>query len=123
MKRKKKDLLKLPVRDVTVEAIYDSVLLVPTGKKHDSGFMMIAVIGCIGGVAQEIAVTYDDIQWETPEPYHYGKYQLADLRMDMMYPSGVLQVWGDGKFKIEAGYRSYTIAFIRNERDFGKMVK
>lgn len=59
----KKELLKLPVRDWEVDSEYDSVLLVNTRMKHDSGYNMFAVIGCDGGTPKEIAGYMDDFRF------------------------------------------------------------
>ena len=58
----KRELLKLPVRNWEIKSEYSSVLLVNTRTKHDSGYNLFAVIGCIGGVPKEIAGYMDDFR-------------------------------------------------------------
>lgn len=50
----KKELLTLPRRDFGKVTVYDSVLLVNTSKKHDSGFNLFAVIGVKDDIPVEI---------------------------------------------------------------------
>jgi len=44
----KNELLKLPLRKWSEESIYDGIIILPTRKKHDSGFTLMAIIGIIG---------------------------------------------------------------------------
>jgi len=41
----RKELLALPKRDWDKETIYDSIAVVPSGKKHESGYGLIAIVG------------------------------------------------------------------------------
>lgn len=112
----KKELIKLQRVD-NLDTVYDAVLIVPTGRKHESGYMKIAVIGIIkqntGEPIYELRGEPDDINWITPESYKYGDgYALATLRMDCYYPRGIIHVWGHGEFKIGIGYSSQDIRFI-----------
>ena len=48
MKLNRKELLKLPHREWNdTEKEYKEILIVPSGLKHDSGYMTVAVIGKI----------------------------------------------------------------------------
>lgn len=110
-KLKKRDLLKLPVRkwDDT-EKTYDSVLLVPTNKKHESGFMHIAIVG-VNADHMEICAYPDDISCNFPIE-DYGEFQFPLVRMDCFYPNGVLRYHGRGIFKVGAAFSSVEISFI-----------
>jgi len=111
---KRKELLALPVREWNKESYYDSVLIVPTGRKHDSGYMLMAIVGVIKGEPKEIAAYCDDIGWHTPAPKVYGDgYTIADIRTDMFYPSGIIQIWGRGIFKVGTGLSTTDIEFKR----------
>ena len=107
MKSKKK-LLKSPVRkwDDTSNT-YDSILLVPTGKKHESGFMHIAIIGVTykeNKEEYEICGYPDDITFEFPK----------EVRMDCFYPQGVLRYHEcDGFFKVGLSLSTMTIYYKR----------
>jgi hypothetical protein len=39
---------------------------------------------------------------------------MADLRTDMLYPSGITQIWGRGKFKVGISLSSTDIEFVRD---------
>jgi hypothetical protein len=100
----RKELLSLPVKPWDATRLYDTILIVPTRKKHDSGYMCMAVVGCIKGEPIEVAGYPDDVGWIT----------TSDLRMDMTYPGGVAQMWGRGKFEVSFGYSSLDIKFIKD---------
>ena len=115
---KRKELLSLPVKPWKEDRIYDSILIVPTRRKHDSGYMAIAVVGCIKGVPTEIAGYPDDIEWITPASLELGSgYKYSDLRMDMLYPEGIAQMWGRGKFKVGMSLSSTSIEYIRDAKN------
>lgn len=101
-KLNKKELLKLPVRKWGTETIYDHVLVVPTGRKHDSGFMLLAIVGVIKNKA-EIAAYCDDIGWNFSKIHPYDRinidYHYNVIRTDCYYPSGILRMWASGESK------------------------
>lgn len=86
----------LPVRRWDAETTYDSLLLVPSGKKHDSGYHQIAIVGCEGSKPKEIAAYCDDIgvRVATASPLLAGKYLQSMFRVDMSYPAGYRQLVG-----------------------------
>lgn len=102
----KKELMALPMRAWDAETIYDSVLLVSTGRKHDSGWAMMAIIGIIDRKPTEIAVSCcDDIEWKLPAPIRFGpnmEYTMGQFRTDCALKSGALHAWQRGK-KIKVG--------------------
>lgn len=92
------ELKKLPVRPWDKETTYHSLLVIPSGKKHDSGYAIMYIIGCDEkNVPIEIAAACDDIVWKIPEKVDY------DLRNDMFYPSGVLR-YHSHKYDFRVGY-------------------
>lgn len=114
----KKELLKSPTRewDDTSRA-YDQILLIPAGTMHDSGFMRIAIIGVFREgeeVKYEICGWPDDITCLFPLVRLGDNEELtfAEVRMDCIYPSGVLQYHGRGKFKVSEALSSMEITFM-----------
>ena len=92
---KRADLLSLPVRkwDDT-EKHYDSLLVLSDGRKHDSGWGIITIIGCVDQKAVEIAVDCaDDISW------HFSQ----EPRMDCALPSRAMHFWCRAKGKYRVG--------------------
>lgn len=69
---------------------YDSIYLLPTRKKHESGFHLICIVGC-NGEKLEKAAWCDDICWKVG---HTHSGQGFSMRTDMTYPGGVAHVWG-----------------------------
>jgi len=115
----KKELLKSPVRawDDT-EKEYKSILLVPTGTKHSSGFMHIAIIGVYveeGEEKYEICAYPDDIHCHFPLR-QLAEFTYTTVRMDCYYPQGVLRYHGNGKFKVGSAISSVDIYFIEGKK-------
>lgn len=121
MKHTKKELLKMPHRkwDDTSRK-YDWVLLVPSGHKHDSGYMHVAIIGVWVEEKKEkyeICCMPDDITC------YFPMLKLADrdyplVRMDCYYPSGIFRYHGDGKFTVNVALSSmdFFITFTQNKK-------
>lgn len=101
-------LLALPSRDWNSESIYSSLYLVPTGKKHDSGYSLIAIIGRNGNEG-EIAAHCDDICWSMPVNHPYGSLKVGInsmmLRTDCLYPSGIMHMWASAEHYFDAHFR------------------
>lgn len=93
----KKELLNLSERKWDNPSVYDSILLVPTGKKHDSEWMVIAIIGIIGNEPKEIAAYCDDICWKNIPNDGYS------FRTDCFYPSGIIRIWVKERYQLEVG--------------------
>lgn len=104
----KQQLKNLPKRDWDAESIYDSILIIPSGKKHDSGWALMYIIGVISGEPFEIAAACDDINWQLP-----AEQQVSGLRTDMIYPSGVIHFWSNHyRFKVGHSLSSTDIHLI-----------
>lgn len=110
MRLNKKELLKLPHRkwDDT-EKRYNQIFLVPSGKKHSSGYMHIAVIGVY---EEEKKDKYEITAY--PDDISCSNFVYPSVRMDCFYPSGVLRYHGDGFFTVSAAISSVTITFTGN---------
>lgn len=93
---KQKDLRLLSVRKWDEVKKYEKLYLIPSGKKHDSGFALMYIVG-VNGKEMEIAATCDDVCWD------FSKAQYSDVRNDMLYPSGIVQYWSN-KFYFEVGH-------------------
>ena len=107
----KSELLKLPERDWELKSEYDSVLLVNTRMKHDSGYNLFAVVGCNKGIPVEIAGYMDDFRldvenWRTDEYVIIEPYSVAiDCSMH-----GVFQIH-TSRYKIGVGSCCSTTHF------------
>lgn len=110
-KLSKTELLKLPVRKWDTESTYPSIALVPTRKKHDSGYSIIAIVGLDspGSSVQagEIAAYCDDVFW-------VWLTDVGQLRTDCYYPGGILHFWGRKlEFKVGASLSSTDVVVQR----------
>lgn len=110
----KKELLSLPLRRWDITSAYDSVLLVNTKEKHDSGYNNFAVIGCVGSVPVEIAGFMDDFRFGDMERF---KVQ-ADIKSNLMAidcsMKGVFRIHYYGKIKV--GINTSTTNFWVEEK-------
>jgi hypothetical protein len=113
-------LLTLPHREWSDESPrYDSLLIFSTGKKHDSGWAMMAIIGVRKQIPVEICTSCsDDIEWKMPAAKTYGdnkEYTRGQYRSDCVIKSGALHVWTrEGKFRVGASLSSTEIEFFPN---------
>lgn len=102
-KLKKDELLSLPRKPFNEPHVYESIIVVPTRKKHDSGWRLMALIGCeeIDGkhcIPTQVIGYCDDINWlfDKVSP----KYHQA-LRCDMLL-SNCIRFWSN-YFNFEVG--------------------
>lgn len=111
----RKELLSLPVRAWDKCSSYDTVLVISTRKKHDSGFAMMAIIGVNDGVPVEIAGNgCDDIEWVLPDAKQLGTCKIGQFRTDCMLKSGAIQAWSRGyRFDVSHSLSSMTIELIK----------
>lgn len=101
-------LLALPRRYWETPSEYDSLYIVPTRKKHDSGYMMMAIVGIRKGKG-EVAAWCDDICWGFPKSHPYGKMKPNRnphiLRTDCIFPSGIIHMWASGEHYFQGVFR------------------
>ena len=110
MKLKIKELRQLPFRDWDKTKTYKSIIVISSGKKHDSGWALMYIIGLDGERKPiEIAAACDDICWKIPKATNY------DFRNDMYYPSGVIHFWSNGhSFKVGCSLSSTDVFLIKD---------
>lgn len=106
MRYKIKELRKLPRRKWDDIKCYDSLMIIPSGLKHDSGWALIYIIG-MKDDSLEIAAACDDICWKIPKAIAY------DFRTDMYYPGGIVHVWSrDYQFQVGCSLSSTDVTLI-----------
>jgi hypothetical protein len=110
MKLKIKELRQLPFRDWNKAKTYKSIIVISSGKKHDSGWALMYIIGLDGERKPiEIAAACDDICWKIPKATDY------DFRNDMYYPSGAIHFWSNGhSFKVGSSLSSTDVFLIKD---------
>lgn len=110
------ELLKLPMREWEMDSEYDSILLLSTRRKHESGWAIMAVIGVCEGRPVEIACSCcDDIEWKLPPMITVGngEFSIGQMRMDCAIRSGALHAWARGaKFRVGAALSSTEIELL-----------
>jgi hypothetical protein len=107
---KKRDLLALPQRKWDESKEYDSILVINSGKKHDSGWALMVIIGCVKSEPVEIAAWCDDICWNFQE-----KPSSYDFRNDMVFPCGAIHFWSNKyKYHIGASLSSVDVTLNRS---------
>lgn len=128
------DLLKLPCRAWDAAKTYDFLYIVPTRKKHDSGYSLIAIVGvCLedsGAQWAEIAAYCDDVCWTFPTAHPYDRIREGQhhniMRTDCLFPSGIFRIWGSGehyftgRFRIGAALSSTTVELVVWPRGDGR---
>lgn len=106
------ELRKLPVRKWGEEKAYRSIIVISSGKKHDSGWALMCIIG-LDSVRNpiEIAAYCDDICWKISEP------QTHDFRNDMFFPSGAIHFWSSKyDFRVGASLSSTNVELIKRKK-------
>ncbi len=107
------------------EKLYDRIWLIPSNKKHDSGYMMIAVIGVNvdhkkDTLEYEIVAYPDDLSTYFPTVKYGDKeqYEFAQVRMDCFYPQGILQYHcRNYKFKVSPALSSVDIKVVKKDEN------
>jgi hypothetical protein len=100
-----KELRKLPLADCKAKTIYDSIILVNTRKKHDSGYALMAIIGLDEKQKPiEIVGFCDDVKWN---------FNGLTFSNDMFYPSGVIHFWStEAKFAVGPCFSTTDIMLL-----------
>ena len=93
----KTKLKELPRRDWDDVKCYDSICVIASGKKHDSGYSLMYVIGMEDNKPVEIAAACDDINWHIPQ------FRYSNLRTDMYYKPHVIHFWHN-EFDFQVGH-------------------
>lgn len=114
-----KNVTRSNVKDIPMrtenETTYKSLLIVPSRRKHDSGFTQIQVIGVKGKDELEMCTTFsDDINWYLPSVL---KDEYFSIRTDVFYPSGIMRMWSNYfDFKVEWATSSLSIKIVKREK-------
>ena len=99
----RKSLLQLPKRNYNSKSTYNSIIILNSRKKHESGYSVMYIVGCIDNEPIEIIANYcDSIDWE---------FNGLKLGTDMLYPSGLVQFFGIN-CKLEVGL-SLSTTYIK----------
>ncbi len=110
------ELLKLPTRAWDADSEYDSLLLLSTRRKHDSGWAIMAIVGVRDGQPVEIACACcDDIEWKLPtmQTVGGGAYSIGQMRMDCAMRSGALHAWArKAKFRVGVALSSVEVELL-----------
>jgi hypothetical protein len=118
-------LLALPERKWDAVTVYDFIYIVPTKRKHDSGWTLQAIIGAVrqtGDLVGEIAAYCDDVCWSFPLRHPYdgikdGKHGMI-MRTDCHWPSGIFRIWASGesyfcgRFKVGCALSSTDVDLV-----------
>ena len=103
----RKTIKSLPKREWNETSEYNEIYIIPSGLKHDSGWMMIAIVGVKEDGSMEVCAYPDDICWDMTKLNQ--KYDSTGMRTDCFYPNGVLRFHGSVKYIVEGACSSTTI--------------
>ena len=108
----RKELASAPWRESwLLPTSYPSIYLLPSRKKHDSGYHLIHIVGRNSDGSLETAAACDDVCWIVDSP---GGDKFA-MRTDMTYPGGVAHIWGRGlTFTVGESLSSTDVTVMRN---------
>ena len=110
------ELLKLPTRAWDAESDYDSLLILSTRRKHESGWAIMAIIGVRDRQPVEIACACcDDIEWKLPPMVTVGggSFSIGQMRMDCAMRSGALHAWArKAKFRVGVALSSTEVELL-----------
>lgn len=126
---KRDELLALPSKPFTEIRTYESIIVVPTKRKHDSGWRLMAIIGCNKvdknyNVPIEIAGYCDDINFIIPKtnggrnnvPPEYCDYIHSDMLL-----SNCIRFWSNyHDFRIGCCCSSTEIEIVYNVNKYEK---
>jgi hypothetical protein len=86
---KRDELLSAPHRESWQKpTTYHEIFIVPSRKKHDSGWHVMVIVGVKPDGTFEQAAWCDDICWDVQGRAGYM------MRTDCTFPSGILHFWG-----------------------------
>jgi hypothetical protein len=109
----KAKLVQLPRRTwVDTTQLYQSLIVLPTGKVHDSGYGKMLVVGCRKAMPTHIiSDCSDDLEWD----FGHHDPALVKLRTDCWLPARALHFWirKEFVFRPQEAMSSLTIKIIR----------
>jgi len=107
-------LKKLPFRERNTKKVYNSLLVINSGRKHSSGYGIMYIIGLDNNFKPlEIAASCDDIDWQMNGGY---------FRNDMHYPSGAIHFWSHD-YNFCVGISLSTTSIILQKTNSKKYIK
>jgi len=109
-----KELLSLPERWQYTKSIYDAILVVPTGKKSETWYMLMAIIGMKDRwELVEIAGYCETILWKVSE---FIGPTIENLRSDMDFETWVMHYFTEWKFEVSAIFSDLAyVSVIHNK--------
>ena len=107
---KKSDLLKLPKYEWMSTETYNSLLFIPTRKKHNSGYAIFVIIGIRENIMERVG--FGDVM--TLGGYGLKIDSIIGLQMDCGL-NGVLRIFSN-YFKFKLTHSMNTISFTLIER-------
>lgn len=112
---KRDELLKLPEKEFNKVERYDWIIVVPTRRKHDSGWRLMALIGGkkVGDHYEPVELIgyCDDINWKFPITINNNI-----LRSDMTL-SNCIRIWSNNHvFKVGTCLSSTDIEIIEDKQ-------
>lgn len=122
---KREELLALPQKPFNEERIYQYILVVPTKRKHDSGWRLMALVGgtkITDNIYKptELIGYCDDINWILPENKNNSKNIIERyknrIRTDMTL-SNCIRMWSNNHvFKVGCCTSSVDIEIIKESK-------
>lgn len=114
---RKSNVMDLPYKPNSEPQVYSYLLIVPSRRKHDSGWTQIQVVGSknSGGTELELCTSFsDDLNIYLPSMLTKG---YETLRMDCFHPSGILRLWSN-HFDFEIGFAtsSFSVKLVNKEQ-------
>ena len=111
---KREELLNLPQKDFNKIETYEWIIVVPTRRKHDSGWRLMALVGGkkVGDHYEPVELIgyCDDINWKFPKNMNHNI-----LRSDMTL-SNCIRIWSNNHvFKVGTCISSTDIEIIEDK--------
>lgn len=107
---KRKELLSLPCRQWDVVSFYDNIYIVPTRKKHESGYRLMAVVGMDNSGQGKICAFCDDINCEVEVS------PPRCMRIDMEPESNCCRFWGNDILFVVGVACSSTTIYVKDKK-------
>lgn len=104
------NLLAAKRRQWDEKSTYNDIYIVPTRKKHDSGWMVMAIVGVKDDGSFEQAAWCDDICWNIA-----SMRKEYTMRNDCTYPGGIIHFW-NARFTVGCSLSSTDITVEERPR-------